>query len=389
MFRIKQAICTGIATLAIASISHAAIRLVPQQFPTIQAGINAAQDGDIVLVDDGVYSGAGNRDLTLMGKAITLQSLNGPETTIIDIQGTPQQWHMGFTIQHGETADTVIQGFTIRNGYSFNGAGMNVFNNSSPTVRHCVFENNYAACWGGAVFYSGSASMHPVFSDCVFDNNESAAEGGAVFGLTGSASFVNSRFTNNAANAGGVFFTWGSNDAPSIVNSTIVGNAADVASALYTNNLKVSNSIIWDNTGAPQAIWTPASHTASVKYSIVQGGLAGDGNIAAAPQFVDDAAGDFHLAPGSPGIDAGDPAMKDVPGVVDPDGDPRVFGAAVDMGADEFRKTGDATGDHAVNVNDLLAVIALWGPCNWSTCDLNGDFAVDVSDLLIVISAWE
>ena len=40
-------------------------------FPTIQAAIDAAQDGDVVELGDGVYRGAGNRDITLLGKAIS------------------------------------------------------------------------------------------------------------------------------------------------------------------------------------------------------------------------------------------------------------------------------------------------------------------------------
>jgi hypothetical protein len=75
-------------------------------------------------------------------------------------------------------------------------------------------------------------------------------------------------------------------------------------------------------------------------------------------------------------------------GTLDPDGDPRSFGSAIDMGIDEFRKNGDANGDHMVNVGDLLFVIGAWGPCTWSTADLNGDFSVNVVDLLTVIGGW-
>ena len=53
---------------------------------------------------------------------------------------------------------------------------------------------------------------------------------------------------------------------------------------------------------------------------------------------------------------------------------------------------GDTNGDGVVNVTDLLAVIAAWGPCPAppATCpaDLNGDGLVNVADLLIVITNW-
>ncbi len=57
---------------------------VPGDQPTIQAGIDAAMDGDIVLVADGTWTGVGNRDIDFLGKAITVRSENGPDSCIID-----------------------------------------------------------------------------------------------------------------------------------------------------------------------------------------------------------------------------------------------------------------------------------------------------------------
>jgi serine protease len=385
MFTTTNKLCMLAAALSMAASSHGAVRLVPQNYSTIQAGINAAMAGDIVLVADGVYSGAGNRDISLMGKAITLQSLNGPQATIIDVQGTPQVWHTAFNLHMQETPAARIQGFTIKNGYTFDGAAIHMMN-SSPTITNCVFMDNHAVCWGAAMYFDNCNSS---ISDCVFKDNVCDADGGAVFGFNGAPTFTNCLFASNtAANSAGAILTWGS-AAPKLINSTVVGNSAPWGSAVYSNNLKISNSIIWGNSGAQQQIATPSGNTLSVKYSIVQGGFAGIGNLNAEPQFVDAAGGDFHLAQGSPGIDIGDPALKPNPGEIDLDGDPRVFGSAVDMGIDEFRKSGDVDGDHAVNVNDLLQVIAQWGPCSWSTADLNGDFSVNVNDLILVIAGWE
>ena len=64
----------------------AATHWVPAQYPTIQAAIDASADGDIVRIADGIYTGAGNRDLTFNGKAITVESENGPDHCIIDCQ---------------------------------------------------------------------------------------------------------------------------------------------------------------------------------------------------------------------------------------------------------------------------------------------------------------
>ena len=76
-----------------ASIAWGDIIYVPGDQPTIQAGINAASDGDTVLVADGTYTGDGTRDIDFGGKAIILQSQNGAENCIIDCEGTEQDPH--------------------------------------------------------------------------------------------------------------------------------------------------------------------------------------------------------------------------------------------------------------------------------------------------------
>jgi hypothetical protein len=67
----------------------------------------------------------------------------------------------------------------------------------------------------------------------------------------------------------------------------------------------------------------------------VAGGYAGTGNINADPLFVDAATGDLHILAGSPCVDAGNTAAIPAGLVTDLDGNARVFGAAVDMGAYE------------------------------------------------------
>lgn len=84
---------------------------VPSEYPTIQAGIDAAIPGDTVLVADGIYSGDGNNYLNFLGKDIVCRSENGPARTIIDAY--PEQ---GFVLANGETEASVIEGFTITRG---------------------------------------------------------------------------------------------------------------------------------------------------------------------------------------------------------------------------------------------------------------------------------
>ncbi|HUU94895.1 MAG TPA: hypothetical protein VM487_04080 [Phycisphaerae bacterium] len=81
---------------------------------TIQAGIDAAQDGDTVLVADGTYQGVGNYDLDFLGKAITVRSANGPSRCIIQCA----ELGLGFYFWTDEGPDAVVQGFTIAAGHT-------------------------------------------------------------------------------------------------------------------------------------------------------------------------------------------------------------------------------------------------------------------------------
>jgi polygalacturonase len=79
-----SAFCT-LATISVcllsATFSQAATTIhVPADQPTIQSGINAASNGDTVLVAPGTYK----ENINFSGKAITLKSSGGARVTIID-----------------------------------------------------------------------------------------------------------------------------------------------------------------------------------------------------------------------------------------------------------------------------------------------------------------
>jgi len=94
------------------------------------------------------------------------------------------------------------------------------------------------------------------------------------------------------------------------------------------SNPTVTNCILWGDT--PYEIGYP---NITVTYSDVEGGWAGTGNIDADPMFADALNGDYRLLAGSPCIDAGNNSVVEV--TTDLDGDPRIQGACVDMGAFE------------------------------------------------------
>lgn len=81
--------------------ARAAIIRVPHDQPSIGAALAVAMSGDEVVVEDGQYAGADNRNLDFAGRAIQLRSVNGPENCIIDCE------HLGraFLFASGEDSD--------------------------------------------------------------------------------------------------------------------------------------------------------------------------------------------------------------------------------------------------------------------------------------------
>ncbi|MHC4499936.1 MAG: LamG-like jellyroll fold domain-containing protein, partial [Planctomycetota bacterium] len=339
-------------------------RLVPSVYPTIQAGIDAAGPGDAVIIAEGIYTDANNRDLDFGGKAITVRSTdpNNPAVvaaTVIDCQSSAR----GFYFHSGETASSVLAGLTISNGYADNGGGVRC-EGSSPTIRKCVFSGNAAESDGGGI---GNEGCSPTVTGCVFTGNSAAnSSGGGICNYNCSSLIVtNCVFTGNTAYWGGGIENWESSTivtncifagntatvgggignwegSPTIVNCTFNGNSADYGGGIESfgdSNPDVSNCILWGDS----ALDGPEIYgDCSISYSDVEGGYAGAGNIDADPCFVDAVGGDYHLQEGSPCIDAGTNSPTgglpetDIEGIARPvDGD-LDYVALADMGAYEF-----------------------------------------------------
>lgn len=389
----ERSTCMALIVAGLAPVAIGADRMVPSEYGTIQAAIDAAKAGDTIVVADGVYVGEGNRDISFGGKAIAVRSANGPEHCIIDCQGTPEVPFRGFAFESGEGRDSILEGFTISNGATlpgaildkFNGAGILCTEGSSPTIRDCRITGSWAGCWGGAICCSFESS--PLIERCMIFDNYSNDDGGGIFAWAGSSpTIVSTSITNNVSRVtGGGLTTFGGQ--VTVMNSTIVGNEAVVGAGVYANNTTtLVNSIVWGNEGDVDVQGNP-----NITHSLVAGGYAGAGNIDTVPNFVDLETGNVRLAANSPLVDAGDPNYEPADGEVDADGNARVAGPRIDMGAFEFQGApcrADFDGDASIDFDDLINLLSHWGACAGCPQDLDQDDLVDFSDLLMVLSQW-
>ena len=317
---------------------------VPSDQPTIQDGIDAADEGDTVLVADGTYTYAGNIDLDFQGKAITVRSENGPENCIIHGLGSRR----GFYFHSGEGESSEVRGFTIMNARAWgdsiglggaiycgdpdfpNGAG-----GCSPTIAECVITGSTADSKGGGIYCSFYSN--PTIINCIISDN-TAYQGGGIYSYLSSPTIANCTISGNAVgnSGGGIYCDISS---PVVTNCTIIGNdVQNFGGGIYwdASSPIVTNCILWGNS------WGEIHpETTTATYCDVEGGYPGEGNIDADPLFVDPETGDFHLLAYSPCIDAGD---NDAPGLpaTDFEGDPRIIDSdndgtdTVDIGTDEY-----------------------------------------------------
>jgi hypothetical protein len=167
-------------------------------FPTIQDAVNAATDGDIIELTDGVFTGAGNRDIDYLGKTIAVRSQSGdPQACIIDCQGTESDPHRGFHFHSAEQAGSVLEGVTVAHGWApgmphAGGGAILCEEQSSPTVVSCRFFKNRES----AVFCRGGSAI--TFADCVFLRNDGWS-GGAIYFVEASPVITHCDFIENDA----------------------------------------------------------------------------------------------------------------------------------------------------------------------------------------------
>ncbi|PHN04766.1 choice-of-anchor Q domain-containing protein [Flavilitoribacter nigricans] len=366
----------------------------PQQFLTILSGdLQGDDQDDFLSYSDNsyhvIYTNA--VDATTILDGFTIRGGNADNAGGMD-QDDGGGW---YNSQYKDTSSPTVRNciFTenraLRNGGAIYSGGK--FGTISPTFTNCTFTNNQAKT-GGVIYNNGNSNVaSPVFSRCVFYDNSvlgSGAVGGVIYSFARANSdngtlyesatlpeFDNCIFARNYSefNAGTLYFLsdGGGGPArafPSVQSCTFYANDAAVGGAVYlnasndgTNVAMIQNCVFWDSRSINDPIFhyshagNGAPPVIDITFSLVDTDNCdhlipdGPGEVSCSnmlfitdtevPMFVDADRDDFHLATGSPAINAGSNAL--VHSSTDFEGQVRIQETTVDMGADEVEALTD------------------------------------------------
>jgi hypothetical protein len=205
---VKIIYCVLILSIFTISASAGTVIHVPADQPTIQAGINAAHNGDTVLVSPGTYI----ENINFTGKAIKVKSSNGAKVTIIDGNKNGSV----VTFNQNETKTSLLKGFTIQNGQADEGAGIAV-ENSSPTIANNIITHN-GGCNGvgiGVGFGSPIITKNKVTFNAQVGCSGGIGGGGISLRGAASAQILGNTISNNSMGSeGGGISLWAAGTPP-------------------------------------------------------------------------------------------------------------------------------------------------------------------------------
>jgi len=338
--------------------------LVPAEFSTIQAAIDAVPAGEFGLVS--VAAGTYTESFSLNGKDVVVRGAPN-NATILDGTGLATSLAR-FT--GGEPATAGVENLVFRNGTAgsrlfpkatFTVGGAVYGLNSSAFIRNCRFEQNEADFGGAVYLFRCDAAV----DGCVFAGNEARTDGGGFFAYECSGAVRASDFMANSCGAsgsgnGGAFKTVGARTAGGVFlldGCTVSGTVSGVDGGAVHH----FENLVLGVPGGLRIVDTEISGNTSV---VGAGGVRHDGRRHALVL-----AGSTVVCPN---------VVRNVDGAYVLEGAATVCDCLADV-----------TGDGSVNGGDLGVVLNAWGVADDAgTGDVNHDGMVDGADLAVLLGSW-
>lgn len=327
---------------------------------TVQSALTLSASGDEVWVAAGTYT----ENVIVRGGVALYGGFAGTEST-----REQRDWRNNKTILQGGISGSVVtcspdsgagarvDGFTISGGRGtarviggdtyYYGGGI-YCRAASPTIANNVITGNTAQHLGGAVFCEQSA---PVIACNVITGNSAGVNGAGIHcesaspTITGNIIAGNSVTGNGTSGPQGAGIHCSASSSPKIINNTLSGNTAPATSSgggglacVSGSNVVLVNNIISHNSSGIYSAGLVTHHHNCITrntYFDYEGLEAGSTDLKVDPLFVDRASGNYHIQSVSQCLDRGDAAAV-LTGWTDVDGQGRIYGLGVDIGADEY-----------------------------------------------------
>lgn len=210
---------------------------------TIQSCIVQAADGDTITVKPGTYS----ERIDFLGKAVIVESQDGPSVTIIDGGAAGNV----VTFQSGEGGGSVLEGFTIRNAAGSDSGGGVYCSGASPVIRGNIITQNKANIRGAGIY---TLNGSPLIENNQITQNQvlsdaSAGYGGGLYCEGGSPVIRDNGISGNLVRPVGNGATaWGAgiyckNCVATILNNLISDNMAKGEYIAQGGGISIYNSL--------------------------------------------------------------------------------------------------------------------------------------------------
>jgi len=307
------------------------------------------------------------------GSILSLQSDSESNLTEVLVEGITlrnltDEWSGSGALYATTAFNTILIKSNRINDNSVKGLAVESTRGKIEITNNVISNNDYSPYSNLGSSISCDYGDALIAGNLIYGNNSEWGGGGLYLTTSqGTMKLVNNTIADNITDSGsyggGLYLQLGADNAQAhLYNNTFWGNSGDLeAEDLYIENPYNASVVAHNNNFDPERVTAIFTTEAN--------------NLKTVPGFVDAVNGDYHLAFGSPLINSGE---SSAPGLPDRDfeGDPRIMGNSVDIGADEYR-----AGGLTVTIEPAEAVAeGRWSIDSGATWRQSGESIPDLAD---------